>query len=172
MSIQYAHNVMPKLLNWHSTKDNNKYHFGKPHVEGKSFASLKICELKIYVFTGNGNQRLEVHAKTFDFATYLKIVEVAQRTFSDNTRYHFDSSYRLFSKDREGNCSERVVQIEYNLNPRHFQNTHLEVPISYQSRYDSKEDLTRKLTVALNILQKADSSVEEILGNLEAILKV
>lgn len=172
MSLHSTHHVLPQLSNWHAAKDNDRYVFGKPFVDGQSLTSLKIYDVTIYVFKGVGNHRLEVLAKTFDFPTYLKIVEVAQNKFADKSLYYFDSTYRRFPKDRDGNCSVKVVQIEQQLNPLHFQNTHLEAPLAYRCRYDSKEDLSNQLTLALGILQEADSSVEDILSNLEAILKV
>lgn len=165
--------VDSNLSCWNASKDNYKYSFGKSISEEKSMSDLKIHSINIYVFNGKNNQRLEVHARTYDLETYFKIIDVAQNYFSDNNKYYFNSTYDHFPKDRDGLCTVesvkyRQTQWKNGLSER----THLESSLAYHSRYETKEELSKQLSDALNILKGADSTVGEITGHLESLLKV
>ncbi len=167
MSLHSSADLSPKLSYWHASKDNTKYSYRK------SDSDSKIQSIKIYVLSGENNQRLEVHAQTHNLETYLKILEVAQNYFSDKSKYYFNSTYDNFPKDCDGFCTlEAVKERQSQFKNGLFERTHLEATLAYHSLYETKEELSQQLSHALNILQAVDNSVEEITGHVQSLLKV
>jgi hypothetical protein len=157
----------------HSWKISSKDYEGrKEHVCTKPFES-KIHTIQILIFNKKENQRLEVHVTTWNVPTYLKIIEIAQNNFSDQKKYHFDSGYHHFPKDKNNQCTYARVKEYYDLSGQDlFKKTHLEHPLGYFSYYKNQEELDQQLRNSLEVLQKVDSTIEEIVRYLNiAILK-
>lgn len=165
MSLQpILHSNLPS---WNASKDDNVYSFGKSTPEGTSISEKRIHRIDIYVFNGIGNKRLEVHARTEHLETYLKIIDVAQNSFSDKSRYYFNSAYAHFPHDQNGLCTiERVREVCSRANNEWFNRTYLANSLVYMCRYETQDELSTQLTTALKILQEVDSAVGEIASSL------
>lgn len=153
---------------WELSRDGNKYSFGK-----KSKSDSNIQRVNIYIFNRIGNQRLEVHARTNNSDTYFKIVEIAQKYFSDTSRFYFDSTYASFPKDKDGLCTfEAAKKIHSTWEGGLIEQAYLESSLAYRREFTTHEDLSEQLKDALNVLHCVDETVKEIANYFKVMVFV
>ena len=141
---------------WYKESRQGLIHFEYP-------SRLNISRISIYIFTEEGNQRLEVYARTHNKDTFFKIIETAQQHFSDCHQYHFDSCYDHFQKDQNGICSVEIAKATCSqLTNDVFEMTFLNQSLGFLRTYKTSEELSQHIRDALNVLQKADETLGEL----------
>jgi hypothetical protein len=155
---------------WYCNEKNDtyrkQYEFGKTHEQ-----ELKIHRISVNIFNIFGNQRLEVYLNTYKSDIYFDVIRRAQEL--NKNQYVFDSLYDHFPKDSNGLCTVEAVQNwRSRLGKESFDRKYLEYPLTYCSRFNTREELTKKIYEICAILQQPDSTTEAVTKYLKLDFKV
>lgn len=131
---------------------------------------------KIVILIKPNLKEFEVRAKAADLDTFDKIIEVSQEYFSDPYGVYFDSKYQSF-KGNEHFQENHKTTLElvkayrkyYTSLRGDYEKTFLSKSLSYKSDYKTTE-LWPELIKPLEILQKAEKTVEKVINVLDVRL--
>jgi hypothetical protein len=144
-----------------SVKHRNQYEFRKRDVQ-----ESKIQRISFNIFNISGNQRLEVSVNTNKLDVYFDLIRRAQE--SNKNQYLFDSLHRHFPKDSNGFCTVEAVQNwRSRLGEKSFDLAYLDCPLIYCSRFNTREELTKKIYEICTIFQQTDSTTEALTKYLQ-----
>ena len=152
---KYILNAGEWYCNEKNYKSYNKYEFAK-QLEQK----LKIQQISVMIFNTSSNQRIEVSVHTHNVDVYFDIIRNAQEL--NKNRYIFDSSYRNFPKDENDFCTIEAVKKLRSGRNELFDCTYLSRPLFHFSKFNTNEELIKKINEVCVILQQSDSSTEVI----------
>lgn len=165
--------VKKTILNageWYCTEKIDKYRkqyeFGKTHEQ-----ELKIHRISVNIFNISVNQRLEFSVDTHLSDVYLAIIRNAQE--SNKSQYLFDSLWHEFPKDNNDFCTVEAVQsLRSRMGSDRFDRTYLYRSLFCSSKFNTQEELIKKINEVCAILQQSDSSTEAITKYLKLDFKV